>query len=63
MDYMREKIDDYLHFGVPYVWIVNPPLDKGYVVTKAAMVEANSGILETSDPEIRVPLAELCDAD
>jgi len=63
MVYMQEKIDDYLNFGVPYVWIINPRLRKGYVATKAGMVEAASGVLETSDPEIRVPVAELLDID
>jgi Uma2 family endonuclease len=58
---MQEKIDDYLRFGVPYVWIVNPRLRKGYVATKAGMVEADAGVLVTSDPEIRVPVAELFD--
>jgi Uma2 family endonuclease len=63
LDYMQEKIDDYLQFGVPCVWIINPRLRKGYVATKAGMVEAESGILETSDPDIRVPIAELFDVD
>jgi Uma2 family endonuclease len=63
LDYMQEKIDDYLQFGVPYVWIINPRLRKGYVATKAGMVEAESGILETADPDIRVPIAELLDVD
>jgi Uma2 family endonuclease len=59
MDYMQEKIDDYLRFGVPYIWIVNPRNRKGYVVTSAGMVEAKSGVLETQDPNIGVPLEEL----
>jgi Uma2 family endonuclease len=63
LDYMQEKIDDYLRFGVPYVWIINPRLRRGYVATKAGMVEAASGVLETSDPDIRAPVAELFDAD
>ena len=46
-----------------YVWIINPRLRKGYVATKAGMVEAQSGILETTDPDIRVPIAELFDVD
>ena len=61
MEYMQEKIDDYLHFGVPYIWIINPRLRKGYVATKAGMVEAESGVLGTSDPDIRVPVADLLD--
>lgn len=63
MEDMQEKIDDYLEFGVPCVWIINPRLRKGYIVTKAGLVEAPSGVLETQDPEIRVPVAELFDLD
>jgi Uma2 family endonuclease len=61
MEYMQEKIDDYLRFGVEYIWIINPRLRKGYVATKAGMVEAASGILETKDPDILVPVADLLD--
>jgi len=63
MLYIQEKIDDYLRFGVPYVWIINPRLRKGYMATKAGMVEAESGVLAASDPEIRVPVAELFEDD
>jgi Uma2 family endonuclease len=63
MVYMQEKIDDYLSFGVPYIWIINPRLRKGYVATKAGIVEAESGILATSDPDIQAPVAEILDSD
>jgi len=63
MDYMQEKIDDYLRFGVPYVWIVNPRLRKGYIATPSGIVEAESGILATDHPGIRLPVADLFDAD
>ena len=59
MQYMQQKIDDYLTFGVPYVWIINPRNQKGYVVTTDGMFEAKSGVLETKDPAISVPLAIL----
>jgi Uma2 family endonuclease len=59
MYYMQEKIDDYLRFGVPYIWIVNPRNKKGYVVTQAGMVEATSGVLETKDPVVSLPLSVL----
>jgi Uma2 family endonuclease len=59
MQYMQEKIDDYLDFGVPYVWIINPRNKKAYVVTRAGMVEAASGTLETKDPAISLPLSVL----
>jgi len=53
---MQEKIDDYLNFGVPCIWIINPKLRKAYVVTRAGMVEVQSGVLETQDPKIAIPL-------
>ena len=57
MEYMQEKIDDYLRFGVSYVWIINPRLRKGYVATKAGMVEAESGCLDNQTiPAIQVPV-------
>ena len=58
MEDMQEKIDDYLTFGVPYVWIINPRSRKAYVVTKAGMVEA-PGTLATEDPAITLPIAAL----
>ena len=51
--------DDYLNFGAPYIWIVNPWNGKAYVVIQAGMVEAKSGLLETRDPDIAVPLNDL----
>jgi Uma2 family endonuclease len=57
--YMQEKIDDYLRFGVPYIWIINPRNKKGYVVTNGGMVETTSGSLETKDPDINLPLSVL----
>lgn len=59
MQDMQERIDDYLNFGVRYIWIINPRNRKGYVVTPAGTVEAKSGVLETRDPDIAVPLSEL----
>jgi Uma2 family endonuclease len=58
---MQERIDDYLAFGVPYVWVINPASRRGWVYTKDAIVEAKDGILRTSNPNIEVPIAELFD--
>jgi Uma2 family endonuclease len=59
MEYMQEKIDDYLRFGVEYIWIINPRLRKGYVATTAGIVEAAAGVLEAKNPDILVAVAEL----
>ena len=59
MQYMQEKIDDYLDFGVPYVWIINPRNKKAHVVTRVGMLDAASATLETKDPVISLPLSVL----
>lgn len=58
-DYMEEKIDDYLAFGVKYVWVVNPRTRRGYVHTSEGSREAKDGVLRTQDPKIELPLAEM----
>jgi Uma2 family endonuclease len=59
MSEMQQRLADYLDFGVPYVWAVDPANRRGIIYTPGAMREAKDGILTTSNPEIRVPLFEL----
>ena len=56
---VQEKIDDYLAFGIPYVWVVNPRTGRGFVHTTEAAREAKDGILRTADPATELPLYEL----
>jgi Uma2 family endonuclease len=56
---MQDRIDDYLAFGVRYVWLINPKTRRAWVYAKDAMQEAKGGVLETKDPNVRVALAEL----
>jgi Uma2 family endonuclease len=56
---MQERIDDYLSFGVKYVWIVDPSTRRGYIRTSDGSKEANDGVLRTDNPKIEVPLADL----
>ena len=56
---MQERIDDYLSFGVKYVWIVDPSTCRGFIHTSESSREAKDGVLRTDDPRIEVPLAEL----
>ncbi|MGC9946260.1 MAG: Uma2 family endonuclease [Bryobacteraceae bacterium] len=56
---VQEKIDDYLAFGIPYVWVVNPRTRRGYIHTVEASREAKDGVLRTADPRIELPLDEL----
>jgi Uma2 family endonuclease len=56
---VQEKIDDYLAFGVGYVWVANPRTRRGYVYTVEGMREAKDGVLRTADPEIALSLNEV----
>ncbi len=59
VDDMQDKIDDYLAFGVPHVWVVNPRKSRAFHYTSDGMHEAKDGILRTMNPDIVVPILEL----
>ena len=62
MGRVRKKIDEYLAFGVAYVWIVDPDSRRADVYTASGFYEAKDGVLRTEDPAIEIPLAELFQA-
>lgn len=59
MGRMQERIADYVEMGVPFVWVVNPQTQKGWIYTADGAREAKDGVLRTTNPEIAVPLADL----
>ncbi len=59
MEEVQEKIDEYLAFGVRYVWLINPRSRRAYVYTAEGIGEAKDGLLRTQDPDLSVPLAEV----
>lgn len=56
---MQERIDDYLEFGVRYVWLINPHTRRAFIYTREGVREVKDGILDTTNPDLRVALAEL----
>lgn len=56
---VQERIDDYLSFGVPNVWVVNPRTRRAFMHTPDGIQEAKDGVLRTQNPDIELPLAEL----
>jgi Uma2 family endonuclease len=56
---IRERVDDYLKFGVPNVWILDPVLRKAYVCTQSVFQEPEGGIIQVAGSPIRLPLAEI----
>jgi Uma2 family endonuclease len=56
---VQEKIDDYLAFGIPYVWVVNPRTRRGYIHTAEGSHEAKDRLLRAANPLIELPLDEI----
>ena len=56
---MHERIDDYLNFGVRYVWLIDPRTRRAWFHTKASSHESKDGILRTEDPAIELPLPKI----
>ncbi|MBI3696242.1 MAG: Uma2 family endonuclease [Acidobacteria bacterium] len=59
MEEMQERIDDYLAFGVRYVWLLNPRTRRAYFYTMEGTREVKDGFLRTENPQVVVPLAEI----
>ena len=59
MSRMQRKVDDYLRFGVAYVWVIDPQTRRAWTYTADAIREVRDGVLRTEAPEIAVPLAAI----
>jgi Uma2 family endonuclease len=54
---MQDRIDDYLSFGVPYVWILDPVTRQAWRCTPGGTQEVTE--LRTENPETLVPVRDL----
>jgi Uma2 family endonuclease len=59
MTYMQTKIEDYLLFGVPSVWVVDPRQRRAWIYTAEGSREAKDLVLRTTNPVIELPLGEI----
>jgi len=59
--YLEEKINDYLAFGIPYIWVINPETRRAYIHTPDGSREAKDGVLRAEGSGIEVPLAAIFD--
>ena len=55
----QQRIDDYLKFGVPYIFVINPRERRTWACAKDGNREIHDGILRTENPSLTVPLAEI----
>lgn len=56
---MQDRIDDYLMFGVPCVWLIDPRTRRAYIHTATGVTDVRDGILTAKHSEIRVSLNDL----
>jgi Uma2 family endonuclease len=56
---MQDRLDDYLNFGVPNVWVIDPCKHRGWHVTANGWATASSGIMRTADGRVAMPLADV----
>ncbi len=56
---LQERVDDYLAFGVAYVWVVDPRKRRAWIYTATGVSEPKDRVLRTASPEIVVPLEEI----
>jgi Uma2 family endonuclease len=61
MSEMLERVDDYLNFGVRYVWLIDPRRRWAQVYEGASVHEMKNGMLWTAGPDILVPFDQLFD--
>jgi len=59
MERIQERIDDYLNFGVRYMWLINPRSRRAWTYSKEGGTEISDGFLRTETPAFEIPLPEI----
>jgi Uma2 family endonuclease len=55
----QPSLDDYLNFGVPNIWVIDPWKHRGWVVTATGWARADDAIMRTADARVAMPLSEV----
>jgi Uma2 family endonuclease len=54
---VQDKIDDYLQFGIPAVWLIDPESQRAWIHTKEGSREALDRVLRNAAGDLEVPLS------
>jgi Uma2 family endonuclease len=61
MSRVNARIKEYLDFGVPAVWLVDPEEKKIWIYRQTGMEEASGNTLRIEGTELELPLSEIFD--
>ena len=56
---IQVRIDDYLAFGVPCVWVIDPETRRAWMHTNEGSREAKDGVLRNPAGDLAIPLAAI----
>ncbi len=53
---VREKVADFLEFGVQYIWVIDPVTKLATIYTQDGVREVRDGVLTSQNPDITIDL-------
>src|SRR5580658_1225590 len=56
---MEDRIDDYIRFGIRFIWVIDPKSGRGYIYKDDRRIQVEDGIFWTEDPRIDLDFARL----
>jgi Uma2 family endonuclease len=56
---MQDRLDDYLHFGVPNIWVIDAWKHRGWHISAQGWATAADGVMRTADGRIAMPLVDV----
>jgi Uma2 family endonuclease len=59
MSDVLEKLDEYLAFGIPHIWVIDPRRKKAFTFEGGRLQEVKSGMLTAQAEGIQLPLEEI----
>jgi len=58
----QDRIDDYLSFGIPCVWVIRPETRRAWIHTNEGSHESKDGLLRNPAGDVVVPLVAVFEA-
>jgi Uma2 family endonuclease len=55
---LQEKLDDYRNFGIPFTWVIDPRIRRGYTYSLENGYKMQPG-LHTQNPDLELPVEKL----